>query len=260
MTGGTKKGAGPVPMNGPAARILLVADSDVERAMPFIRECYGLRRFGVTLGILAPVALRGALGRFPAFAGRYWTHEPLPEDALDGVTALAAIPSVDILAKASLGLQDTASSRALVAALCREIPVYMDLDEIAQCERYAKNPYFDALRATYLAAAPEMGILPLPGKGYLASLVAALGLSLTEEANKAALPDSLGWVLAPETPGAGRSRLGDGTEPVPVVLTAAEVREYKGNAAEWTLPRDAVITPSARDAAEQRGLALKKAR
>jgi hypothetical protein len=232
-----------------------VADSPGNQALPLVREWYGLRRFGCRLDILAAPDVRAALGRYPAFTARYWTHEALPGTALDGVTALAAAPSRDLLARMALGLRDTAAADACIRALCLGIPVFMDTERAEQADGGGRSAYFGALYARRAAAVREMGVRPVPQGRYLTTLAEALGLA--RQADGPGLPDSPGWALPPG-PGPGTGPGGNRASGAPVI-TERDVLAHGGKGGEWMLPRDAVITPSARDAAGARGLVLRKA-
>lgn len=161
---------------GGGRRFVLVADAPGRAALPLIREAHSLRRYGCTVDCIVRPELVDTLGRYQGFGTVARTDQDIPERFLDGVTAVWAVPSRDLLARMALGLEDSAGAAVLIEALLRGIPVYMDMDRLADPGGDAARDsrpggYFRDLYARYAASARDMGVLPVSGGRYTAALL-----------------------------------------------------------------------------------------
>lgn len=204
------------------SRILLVADAPVRDALALVREGYGLRRFGCRVDLLARPEVLESVGRYPGLGVLPPGGRDPESGFFDGLTAVLVAPSLDLLARVALGLHDSAGPAAVVGALRRGIPVFMDVDRLLERPGEDRNAYFNDMYTRYAAAAGEMGIRPVPGGGYTAALldsgwngkrkaVCAQGDSVFPsvparsallhgtpakgEKRRARLPESLAWLL-----------------------------------------------------------------
>ena len=203
------------------ARILIAAALPPAQAIPVLQEAAGLLRFGRRLQMLvtADTAARLQSPLLTTSAPACW----------EGIEAVLAAPDQNQLAHMALGLQDCAAAQAVLQALWRGVPVYLDLSCAAQCGGLTcASPALQALYDGYAARVLQMGARRVLPGAYLAALQPQ--------------PDA-----APEPPAKGR-----------MVVTGSDVRARDAQGGVWELPADAIITPAARDLAKKRGLRLER--
>lgn len=219
--------------------LLVIAGLEEKEALSFIRQVYPLHRFGYMIDLLADGVLPAGLKKY-VFLGK--TYKRTAEFDISLFKAVIASPSPDLYVKIAAGIMDTPSAKAAVQALLDGVDLYMDIPYIKNSIlKGCKNGFLRSLYEGYEINLCQMGIHFITEGRYMEAF---LENEKKEYFNK-------GKGLYAQTP------LITEEKGEKQIVTKKDVEEYKGSF-PWYLPADAVITPSARDAAAQRGLLLEK--
>jgi hypothetical protein len=233
-------------LEGTSPRILLVIDLPEKYALPVLRELRSLHRFGFQVDVLTDVSLSLHL---KGFANVYSTDHLFRAEILASVRALMVVSSQDLLARVALGLQDKPAANAVLQALWYGMDVYMDLECVTTAGGVrCRNTALGTLYASYRDVLCGMGVKAV-SPPYLAAM-----LDRRRELSQSVALGEIGTYE--EDVGCGRSNAKGKKERV--VVTEKDVLAFHRGSREWILPGDAVVTSLAKDAAEKRGLLLKK--
>jgi hypothetical protein len=221
-------------------RILVVVDLLEKDALQVLRELSSLRRFGFQVDALAEAGILPHLKERASFGNVYDAARPLSAEVLADIfaslRAVIVVSSQDLLARLALGLQDKPAATVVLQGLWRGVDVYMDLEGAASVRGVpCRNAALGKLYASYGDALRGMGVKPV-SPPYLTAMLDRRQ-ELLRDAQRGAQE-------------AGFSKR--------IVVTEKDVLAFDAGSRQWILPGDAVVTSLAKDAAEKRGLLLKK--
>jgi hypothetical protein len=216
-------------------RLLLILDLPEKNALPIWRELCSLVRFGFQVDALVDGETLAHLKGHAPFGNVYGAEHSFAAENLASLGGVIVAPSRDLLARLALGLQDKPAAKAVLQALWRGLDVYMLEGAAAVDSPLCKNAALRVLYASYRDILLGMGVKPV-FPPYLAAM-----LDRRQELFQSPQRET-------EKSGEKKKRL---------VVTEKDVLVFdKGS--QWVLPGDAVVTSLAKEAAEKRGLLLKK--
>ena len=233
-----------VPAPPPARRVLVVSDLPEQDAVSVLQEAYALRRFGFRVEAMVPAPAVARLARYAQPGTLLDADAPADPRVWDGLDAVLAVPSQDLLARLALGLQDRPGSWLILQALWRGVRVWMDFSCITpSADIPCANPAMAAFYEGYAGQLRALGVHPVAPGEYLIALREQGGLSPREDVSgQIQMPRT-----APPPAQASTSR---------VVITQQDVLAHTPSQGVWFLPAGALVTPLARDTAKKLGLEL----
>ncbi|MDR1378789.1 MAG: hypothetical protein LBJ36_07020 [Synergistaceae bacterium] len=226
--------------------VFAVTDLSVEEALPFFRVLHPLTRFGYRVAAVASSQIISCLKWKPQY--KYCLEDNVVDKVRPTWKYVVAACSQDSLARLALGLQDTACAKIILQAIWHGIDVYVNLDCLKTLNGTAsKNNTLKDLYATYAVNLGNMGIKSVPNGKYLAVLLDELvkinPCPTKKDSNKEIKPEELHVSEKRQKK---------------MVVTQGDIYSFKGKNTTWDLPRDAIITSLAADAAKEAGITLRK--
>jgi hypothetical protein len=226
--------------------VFAVSDLPVEEALPFFRALRPLTRFGYPIAALASSRVFACLKWKPQHA--YCLEDDVMSRIRPTWNYVAAACSQDLLAHLALGLQNTVCAKLILQAVWHGANIYMNLDRAEVVNGItSKNNALKELYAVYAEKLSNMGIKPVQSGKYLAALLDELAKMEDRPSKK-----DLGNEAKPED-----LRVSE-TPQKKMVVTQKDILSFKGKNTIWDLPRDAIITSLAADAAKGAGIVLRK--
>lgn len=238
----------PLPPS-PGRRVLVVTDLPEGEAIGVLQEAYALRRFGLHVEAMIPADAIARLARYAQPGTLLDLQTPPAPQVWEGLEAVLAVPSQDLLARMALGLQDRPAAGLILQAIWRGTPVWMDFS----CTSYSggmecANPAMAAFYESYAAQLRTLGVRPVAPGEYL---IALRGQSTAPQIQA---PPAAAPIPPAEVPPAAASAPVSGPR---VVITRQDLLSRTPTDGIWPVPAGALVTPLARDTAKKLGLELR---